>query len=63
MKKTRERSANARICVKEGKEIPWKEIVKGFEVSKNKIVILTDEDFEKANAEETHTIDVMGFAK
>lgn len=37
-----------RVCKKTGKEIPYDEIVKGYEYEKDKYVILSDEDLEKA---------------
>lgn len=39
----------ARICRKDGKEIAYEEIVKGYEYQKGNYVILTDEDFKKAS--------------
>jgi len=41
----------ARIDTKTGKEIPYKDIVKGFEYAKGKYVLVTDEDFAKASPE------------
>ena len=37
-----------KVCASCGKEISSKDIVKGFEYDKDKFVIMTDEDFEKA---------------
>src|SRR5262245_59120598 len=37
-----------RFCVKEDEEVPWNEIVKGYEHRKGEHVVLTDADFEKA---------------
>ena len=37
----------ARICKKDGKEIPWEEIVKGYQLKSGDYVVLLDEDFEK----------------
>ncbi len=37
----------ARIDTKTEKEVPWKDVVKGYEYKKGDYVILTDEDFEK----------------
>lgn len=51
----------ARICKKEGKEVPWNEIVKGYEYEKGDYVILNDEDFEKANLKKTKTIEIISF--
>lgn len=51
----------AKICVKEDKEVPWDEIVKGYEYEKGDYVVLQDEDFEKANLKKTKTIELMNF--
>lgn len=51
----------ARICSAEDKEVPYSEIVKGYEYEKGKYVVLDDKDFEKANVRSTHTIDILQF--
>lgn len=51
----------ARICRVDGKELPWDEIVKGYEYQKGDYVVLTDEDFKKAAPEKTQTIDIIEF--
>lgn len=51
----------ARICRKDGEEIPWDEIVKGYEYSEGDYVILTKKDFTNANAHKTQTIDIQQF--
>jgi DNA end-binding protein Ku len=51
----------ARICKTEGKEVPWNEIVKGFEFEKGEYVIVTDEDFAKANLRKSKTIEIINF--
>ena len=53
----------ARIDTKTGKEVPWKEIVKGFQYAKGKYVVITDEDFAKASPEKSKTIDIVQFVK
>lgn len=53
----------ARIDTKTGKEVPWKEIVKGYEYSKGKYVVVTDEDFASASPEKSKTIDIVQFVK
>jgi DNA end-binding protein Ku len=44
-----------------GKEVPWGEIVKGFEVSKGDFIVLDDKDFKDAAIEQSHTIDIQDF--
>jgi DNA end-binding protein Ku len=53
----------ARIDTKTGKEVPWKEIVKGFQYTKGKYIVVTDEDFKKASPEKSRAIDIMQFVK
>jgi DNA end-binding protein Ku len=50
-----------RVCEKEGESVPWKEIVKGYEYSKGKFVVLSDEDFKAATIESSKTIEIMDF--
>lgn len=51
----------ARICRKDGKEIPYDEIVKGYEYQEGDYVELTNEDFQKADVRKTKTIDIKQF--
>lgn len=51
-----------KICKTTGEEIPYNEIVRGFEYEKGNYVILEDKDFEKADVKKTHLIDVFQFA-
>jgi DNA end-binding protein Ku len=53
----------ARIDSKTGKEVPWKDIVKGYQYAKGKYVVITDEDFKKASPEKSKTIDIVQFVK
>lgn len=50
-----------RVCQKEGEAVDWKDIVKGYEYSKGKFVVLSDEDFKAAAIESTKTIEIMDF--
>ena len=43
------------------KEVEWNDIVKGYEYEKERYVILTEEDFKRANVKATQTIDIMAF--
>ena len=51
----------ARICKSDGKEIPWKDVVKGYEYRKGDYIVLADEDFEKANLKRTKSIEILDF--
>ena len=53
----------ARIDTKTGKEVPWKDIVKGFEYTKGKYVVVEEKDFEKASPEKSKSIDILQFVK
>ena len=53
----------ARICETEGEEVPFEEIVRGYECQDGQYVILTDEDFKKADVELTRSIDIMHFVQ
>lgn len=46
-----------------GKEVTWDQIVKGYEYEKSRYVVLTDEDFRRANVEATQTIDIVSFVR
>ncbi len=50
-----------RVCEKCGAEVPSSEIVKGYEISKNEYVILTDEDFEKIPLKTVKSIEIKQF--
>lgn len=51
----------ARISKSTGKEVDYKDIVKGFEYEKGHYVVVTDEDFKKASPEKSKTIDIEDF--
>jgi DNA end-binding protein Ku len=44
-----------------GKEVEWKDIVKGYQHRKGDYVVLTDEDFRRANVKATQTIEIQEF--
>ena len=46
---------------KSGKEVPWENVVKGYEYEKGQYVVLTDEDFRRANMRASQTIDIETF--
>lgn len=52
-----------RICTKDGEPVEWDEIVKGYEYTKGKFVIMTDQDFEAAALESSKAIDILEFVK
>ncbi|MDQ3025546.1 MAG: Ku protein [Pseudomonadota bacterium] len=44
-----------------GDEVPYEEIVKGFEYEDGHFVTLEKEDFKRANVESTQTVEIVGF--
>ncbi len=50
-----------RVNEKTHKEVKWENIVKGYKLPNDEYVVLTDEDFEKANAKKTKTIEITEF--
>ena len=51
----------AKICSEEGIEVPFKDIVKGYEYAEGEFVIISEEDFEAADVKKTTTIDIVEF--
>jgi DNA end-binding protein Ku len=45
----------------DGKEVPWKDVVKGYKLPDGDYVVLTDRDFKEAAVEQTKTIDILDF--
>ena len=50
-----------RVAEVDGKEVPWEEIVKGYEYEKGKFVVLKDEDFKRVDIEATQTVNIVEF--
>jgi len=50
-----------RVAEKDGKEVPWEQIVKGYEYEKGKFVVLNEKDFQRVDLEATQTIDIQDF--
>jgi DNA end-binding protein Ku len=44
-----------------GEDVSWDDIVKGYEYEKERYVVLTEEDFKRANVEATQTVDILMF--
>ncbi|HEX6925777.1 MAG TPA: Ku protein [Longimicrobiaceae bacterium] len=51
-----------RVCKDDGKEVAWDDIVKGYEYQKERYVVLTDADFEKAALATNKTFEIQDFA-
>jgi DNA end-binding protein Ku len=52
-----------RVCAADGEPVPWGEIVKGYEYTKGKYVVMSDEDFKAAALETSKVIDIIDFVK
>src|SRR5580698_285274 len=52
-----------RVAEADGKEVPWDQIVKGYEYEKGKFIVLKDEDFQRVDIEATQTVDIESFVK
>ena len=46
-----------------GEDVPWGEIVKGYEYEDGKYVVLGEEDFRRANPEASRTVDIVAFVE
>lgn len=52
-----------RFCSEEDVEVPYEEIVAGYEIDKDEYVMLTDEELAAAQPEKTKTIDIDEFVE
>jgi DNA end-binding protein Ku len=52
-----------RVNKTNGKNVDWKDIVKGYKYEGDQYVVLTEEDFRRANVEATQTIDIQSFVE
>ncbi len=46
-----------------GKDVPWEDVVKGYEYQDGRYVVLSDEDFRRANVEASKTVEIHGFVE
>jgi DNA end-binding protein Ku len=52
-----------RVCVRDGQPVAWEDLVKGYEYSKGRFVVMSKEDFQAAAVEKTKTIDIIDFVR
>src|SRR5258708_7116335 len=52
-----------RVAEADGKEVPWEQIVKGYEYEPGKFVVLKEEDFRRVDVEATQTVDIIHFVQ
>jgi DNA end-binding protein Ku len=61
--KDKGRVNNVRRCSECGKEVAWNDIVRGFEYEKGEYVVLSPEDFKRADVEATQSVDIVEFVE
>jgi DNA end-binding protein Ku len=49
------------VCPKEGKIVPPEEIIRGYELSPEKYILITDEELESVSPERSRTIEIIEF--
>lgn len=52
-----------RVAETDGKEVPWEQIVKGYEYEKGKFVVLKEDDFKRVDVEATQSVDILDFVE
>jgi len=52
-----------RVNKSTGKEVAWGDVVKGYEYQDGDYVVLSDEDFRRANPEAAKTVDILAFVE
>jgi DNA end-binding protein Ku len=57
------RLKQVRWCPTDEVEVPWKDIVRGYEYAKDQYVTLTEEDFERLPLPSKHIIDLSAFVE
>jgi DNA end-binding protein Ku len=50
-----------KVCRSSGEEVPYQDIVRGYEYQKGDYVVLNDKDFEKADIEKSQAIEIEVF--
>jgi len=50
-----------KVCRVTGEEVPFKDIVKGYEYQEGDYVVLSDEDFKKADVKKSRAIEIEAF--
>ena len=52
-----------RVCPADGEVVPWNEIVKGYEYTKGKYVVVTPEELAKVKTPSSKAVEMMDFVK
>jgi DNA end-binding protein Ku len=56
-----QRIQQKRVCSLDGEEVPYENIVKGYEISPDRYVMITPEELEALDPQKTRTIDIEDF--
>ena len=57
------RIKNTRTCEVDGKEVPWEQVVRGYEYEKGEYVVVTDDELKKMRPEATQTVEIREFVE
>ena len=52
-----------RVNKRTGKAVAWDDIVKGYEYEDGRYVVMSDEDFRRANPKATQTVEILAFVE
>src|SRR5919106_4306518 len=52
-----------RVCSQDGEEVPYENIVKGFEIAPDRYVVITPEELEALDPAKTRSIDIEDFVE
>jgi len=50
-----------RVCPKDGKEVPWQDVVRGYEVQKGKYVTITQKELERLEIRSGRLVEIFQF--
>jgi DNA end-binding protein Ku len=56
-----ERIQQKRVCAKDGEEVPFENIVKGYEIAPDKYVVITPDELDALDPKKTRSIDIEDF--
>jgi len=60
-RRTMSRVREKRVDEKTGRDVPYEEIVKGYDTGGGRYVVLTEDDLKRANPNATQTVNIVGF--
>ncbi len=56
-----QRIQQKRVCAKDGEEVPFENIVKGYEIAPDKYVVITPDELDALDPKKTRSIDIEDF--